>query len=335
MSAPASGVTASRSTPLASMATFPTSRVRRTSAPFAATPITSASAEPLNRTRSDPLPPATRSEPFVVMLSFPRPPFRVSRARPALRRSFPAPPSRVVRSVRAKLPLRSFTRRVSLPPAPLTTMRLNERRLKAKSAEPLLRTSTSSLPRARRFSRRVTEFALRLPVIRRVPRLISAFTPCLALALESALLLESADVPACDGTAIAAAPSRPSADQRASSMALNLHRRTVVPPAADSGSPPTMVIWRLLLVVAIAIVLFDPQAALAEEQKQPTAVGSGGAAATVDLAGTQAAIRTLRQGGNAVDAAVAAAGRARRDRALLLRHRGRRVHGDPHRRRAR
>src|SRR5688500_9653610 len=64
---------------------------------------------------------------------------------------------------------------------------------------------------------------------------------------------------------------------------------------------------RLLLVAAIAIVLFDPQVALAQEQKQPTAVGSGGAAATVDLAGTQAAIRTLRRGGNAVDAAVAAA----------------------------
>ena len=65
---------------------------------------------------------------------------------------------------------------------------------------------------------------------------------------------------------------------------------------------------RLLTVVAVAIVLFDPQVALAQEQKQPTAVGSGGAAATVDLAGTQAAIRTLRRGGNAVDAAVAAAG---------------------------
>jgi gamma-glutamyltranspeptidase/glutathione hydrolase len=65
---------------------------------------------------------------------------------------------------------------------------------------------------------------------------------------------------------------------------------------------------RLLVIVAVAIVLFDPQAALAQEQKQPTAVGSGGAAATVDLAATQAAIRTLRQGGNAVDAAVAAAG---------------------------
>ena len=65
---------------------------------------------------------------------------------------------------------------------------------------------------------------------------------------------------------------------------------------------------RLLTVAAVAVVLFDPQVALAQEQKQPTAIGSGGAAATVDLAGTQAAIRTLRRGGNAVDAAVAAAG---------------------------
>jgi gamma-glutamyltranspeptidase/glutathione hydrolase len=68
-----------------------------------------------------------------------------------------------------------------------------------------------------------------------------------------------------------------------------------------------MVFPRLLLVVLIAIVLFDPQVALAQTQKQPTAIGSGGAAATVDLQGTRAAIRTLRMGGNAVDAAVAAA----------------------------
>jgi gamma-glutamyltranspeptidase / glutathione hydrolase len=70
-----------------------------------------------------------------------------------------------------------------------------------------------------------------------------------------------------------------------------------------------MLIARLvLLIVLVAVVLFDPQTALADEPKQPTAVGTGGAAATVDQNGTRAAIRTLRRGGNAVDAAVAAAG---------------------------
>src|SRR5215207_8352360 len=68
-----------------------------------------------------------------------------------------------------------------------------------------------------------------------------------------------------------------------------------------------MVFGRLVIVVVIAIVLFDPQTALAQNQKQPTAVGSGGAAATVDINGTRAAIQALRDGGNAVDAAVAAA----------------------------
>jgi gamma-glutamyltranspeptidase / glutathione hydrolase len=65
---------------------------------------------------------------------------------------------------------------------------------------------------------------------------------------------------------------------------------------------------RILFVAALAIVLVDPQVALAQgPAKQPTAAGRGGAAATVDAYGTRAAIHTLRRGGNAVDAAVAAA----------------------------
>src|ERR687895_170720 len=68
---------------------------------------------------------------------------------------------------------------------------------------------------------------------------------------------------------------------------------------------------RFLLIAAVVVFLFDPQIALAQSPappKQPTAVGRDGGAATVDALGTQAAIDTLRNGGNAVDAAVAAAG---------------------------
>jgi gamma-glutamyltranspeptidase/glutathione hydrolase len=63
---------------------------------------------------------------------------------------------------------------------------------------------------------------------------------------------------------------------------------------------------RAFVVLLAALVIFDPQTALAQE-KQPTAVGSGGAAASVDVDGTRAAIQALRDGGNAIDAAVAAA----------------------------
>jgi gamma-glutamyltranspeptidase / glutathione hydrolase len=71
------------------------------------------------------------------------------------------------------------------------------------------------------------------------------------------------------------------------------------------------VIVRAALIAAVAVFLFDPQIALAQTAppaKQPTATGRDGGAATVDALGTQAAIDTLRRGGNAVDAAVAAAG---------------------------
>jgi gamma-glutamyltranspeptidase / glutathione hydrolase len=62
---------------------------------------------------------------------------------------------------------------------------------------------------------------------------------------------------------------------------------------------------RVLLAVLIAVTLVAAPAATA---KTPTAVGTGGAAATVDEVATKAAIRALDKGGNAVDAAVAAAG---------------------------
>jgi len=65
---------------------------------------------------------------------------------------------------------------------------------------------------------------------------------------------------------------------------------------------------RMLLAVLAAALLAAPAALAHDPQpKQPTAVGRGGAAATVDVQGTRAAIEALRHGANAIDAAVAAA----------------------------
>ena len=62
-----------------------------------------------------------------------------------------------------------------------------------------------------------------------------------------------------------------------------------------------------LAALLAALSCFAPAAALAQD-KQPTATGRGGGAATVDALATQAAIDALRKGANAVDATVAAAG---------------------------
>src|SRR3954469_7452703 len=68
--------------------------------------------------------------------------------------------------------------------------------------------------------------------------------------------------------------------------------------------------FRIALIGAVLLAApVGAQSAGAQEPaKTPTAVGGGGAAATVDALGTKAAIDTRRAGGNAVDATVAAAG---------------------------
>ena len=67
-----------------------------------------------------------------------------------------------------------------------------------------------------------------------------------------------------------------------------------------------------ILVAALATAALAAPVAQAGHRddfvKEPTAVGSGGAAGTVDKLATKAAIDTLERGGNAVDATVAAAG---------------------------
>ena len=69
---------------------------------------------------------------------------------------------------------------------------------------------------------------------------------------------------------------------------------------------------RRMLAVALATAALAAPVAQADHRepfvKEPTAVGSGGAAGTVDALATKAAIDVLRRGGNAVDATVAAAG---------------------------
>jgi gamma-glutamyltranspeptidase/glutathione hydrolase len=64
---------------------------------------------------------------------------------------------------------------------------------------------------------------------------------------------------------------------------------------------------RRLLALGILVALVATASSAATSTATPTAIGSGGAAATVDVLATKAAIEVLEDGGNAVDAAVAAA----------------------------
>jgi gamma-glutamyltranspeptidase/glutathione hydrolase len=64
----------------------------------------------------------------------------------------------------------------------------------------------------------------------------------------------------------------------------------------------------VVLVITAALAASSAAAQPAPLVKAPTAVGSGGAAATVEVLATEAAVEALRHGANAVDATVVAAG---------------------------
>ncbi|MDP9283731.1 MAG: gamma-glutamyltransferase, partial [Actinomycetota bacterium] len=64
----------------------------------------------------------------------------------------------------------------------------------------------------------------------------------------------------------------------------------------------------VILLFVLALVFGVTASAAVAPSGPPTSIGTGGAAASVETLATQAAIDTLKAGGNAVDAAVAAAG---------------------------
>jgi gamma-glutamyltranspeptidase/glutathione hydrolase len=93
-----------------------------------------------------------------------------------------------------------------------------------------------------------------------------------------------------------------------------MRRRTLERRTRARSAPGRRTLTGSFLALAATSVLLTPVAAPAARasggappRATPTAVGSGGAAATVDVLATRAAIGVLRAGGNAVDAAVAAA----------------------------
>ena len=105
-------------------------------------------------------------------------------------------------------------------------------------------------------------------------------------------------------------------------------RRPPAPGISPVGTMMIRVLFVLFALVAIAALLGLPSAVNAQPPKQPTAMGRGGAAATVDVLATDAAVNVLRDGGNAVDAAVAAAAVLGVTEPFSCGHRWRRLHGD-------
>ena len=68
--------------------------------------------------------------------------------------------------------------------------------------------------------------------------------------------------------------------------------------------PIARLLCTLILVAALGLALPASGALGAKATKQPTATGTGGAVATVDLDASEVGIEVLRDGGNATDAAI-------------------------------